>query len=127
MTSPPGTAAFRIRPDNPELIAASKVLFSYPFNDNTSEHTRWLIERKAHLKKEQGAGYFNEILNRVGIETALANRVAMPDYLDRKRFVWVPFVDSFLFPFDNTRITARNIDEQTYLYYAAGEKSCGAN
>jgi hypothetical protein len=115
MASPPGSAALRIRPENPELVAASKALFSYPFNDNSSEHSRWLIERKAQLKKEQGVRYFDEILNEVGIETALANRVAMPDYLDRKRFIWVPFVDSFLFPFDNTRITARNVDEQTYI------------
>ncbi len=45
----------------------------------------------------------------------LANRVAMPDYLDKKRFLWAFFVDSFLFPFDNRRILERNVDEQTYI------------
>jgi hypothetical protein len=39
----------------------------------------------------------------------------MPDYLDRKRFLWAFFVDSFLFPFDNTNIRMSNADEQVYM------------
>ena len=115
MASPPGTLPLRIRADNPELIAASKALFGYPYADFSPEHTRWLIERKAQLKREQGNQYFDHILDKVNIETAIANRVAMPSYLDRKRFLWAFFVDSFLFPFDNTNIQNRNADEQVYM------------
>jgi len=39
----------------------------------------------------------------------------MADYLDPKRFVWVFFSDSFMWPFDNQRETARNSDEQVYI------------
>ena len=115
MTSPPGSSPLRIRADNPELIAASKALFGYPYSDFSPEHSRWLVEQKARLKREQGKQYFNHILDKVGIETAIANRVAMPDYLDPKRFLWAFFVDSFLFPLDNTRIRERNADERVYI------------
>lgn len=115
MASPPGSAALRLRPENPELVAASKTLFAYPYDDYSPDHTRWLINKKSQLKQQQGKQYFNGILDRLGIETAIANRVAMPNYLDPKRFLWACFVDSFLFPFDNRRLRDSNVDEQTYL------------
>jgi uncharacterized protein len=115
MASPPGSTALRIRPENPELIAASKALFQYPYSDYSPEHTRWLIDRKAQLKREQGNQYFSHILDRLGIETAIANRVSMPRYLDNKRFFWAFFVDSFLFPFDNTQIKSQNGDQQVFI------------
>lgn len=115
MASPPGSSALRLRADNPELIAASKALFQYPYNDYSPEHASWLIEKKAELRRKEGSGYFDRIFDELGIETAVANRVAMPDYLDKKRFLWAFFVDSFLFPFDNSAIRERNVDEQTYM------------
>jgi uncharacterized protein len=115
MASPPGSAALRVRADNPELVAASKALFAYPYADFASAHAEWLVRRKADLKRGDGVRYFDNILDRVGIETAIANRVAMPAYLDRQRFLWAFFVDSFLFPFDNTRIREANVDEQVYI------------
>jgi len=39
----------------------------------------------------------------------------MADYLDPKRFPWVFFADSFMWPFNNQRETARNSDEQVYI------------
>lgn len=115
MASPPGSSALRLRAENPELVAASKALFQYPYNDYSPEHASWLIEKKAELRRKEGSGYFDRIFDELGIETAVANRVAMPDYLDRKRFLWAFFVDSFLFPFDNSSIRERNVDEQTYM------------
>jgi uncharacterized protein len=115
MAAPPGSAALRIRSDNPELIDASKALFQYPYSDFSPQHTRWLINRKAQWKREQGNHYFSRILDRLGIETAIANRVSMPAYLEKKRFLWAFFVDSFLFPFDNTNIKSQNADQQVYI------------
>ncbi len=115
MASPPGSSALRLRADNPELVAASKALFKYPYDDNSPEHMRWLVRKKAELRRTEGVEYFDRILDGLNIETVLANRVAMPDYLDKKRFLWAFFVDSFLFPLDNRRITERNVDEQTYI------------
>jgi hypothetical protein len=114
MAAPPGSDSFRIRADNPELLLASKALFGYPFSDLQPEHAKWLIAKKAELRAT-GTAYFNGILDQVGIEVSLANRVAMPPYLDPKRFRWVSFADSFLFPFDNRAVAARNPDQGVYI------------
>jgi len=55
------------------------------------------------------------ILDKLNTESSVANRAMMADYLDPKRFPWVFFVDSFLFPFNNQRETARNPDEEVYI------------
>ena len=39
----------------------------------------------------------------------------MSDYLDKKRFVWVFFADAFMWPFDNQKERARNIDQGVYI------------
>ena len=39
----------------------------------------------------------------------------MPDYLDPKRFPWVFFADSFMWPFNNEHETARNPDEGVFI------------
>jgi hypothetical protein len=113
---PPGSTPLRLRDDNPETSAAARVLFGFPFADMQGEHGKWLVEKKAALKQQYaGAAYFNTILDRLGIETSMANRVAMAGYLDPRRFKWVFFVDCFMFPFDNSALAARNTDEAVYM------------
>jgi hypothetical protein len=116
MTSPPGSTPLRLRADNPELIAASKDLFGYPYSDATPEHLQWLAKKKVELRQQQtGFAYFDGILDRLNVETAVANRVRLGPYLDPKRFRWVFFVDSLLFPFDNHSFVARNGDLAVYV------------
>ncbi len=115
MASPPGSAALRTRDTNPELVAASKALFGYPYNDLSPEHARWLVQKKAELKKAQGNAYFSNLLDKLNIEEGVANRAMMADYLDPKRFPWVFFADSFMWPFDNQRERVRNRDEEVYI------------
>jgi uncharacterized protein len=115
-STPAGSVPYRLRTGNPELIAASKDLFTYPYNDATPEHLQWLSKKKAELRQQQtGYAYFDGILDRLNIETAVANRVRMPAYLDPKRFRWVFFVDSLLFPFGNQNFIARNGDLALYV------------
>jgi hypothetical protein len=112
----PSHPPFRIRSGNPELIDAAKSLFSYPYSDDSPEHFKWLVAKKAEMRQNQpGYQYFDGILDKLNVETMMANRVAMPAYLDPKRFHWVFFVDSFLFPLDNSDLTERNIDEGVYI------------
>src|SRR6266436_9234667 len=115
MAAPPGSAALRERDTNPELVAAAKALFGYPYNDLSPEHAKWLVQKKAELKKSRGNQYFSDILDKLNIERGVANRAMMADYLDPKRFPWVFFADSFMWPFNNQRETARNSDEQVYI------------
>jgi uncharacterized protein len=115
MAAPPGSAPLRERDTNPELVAAAKALFKYPYDDLSPEHAQWLVNRKAELKKKQGTAYFSNILDQLNIEQGVANRAMMADYLDPKRFVWVFFADAFMWPFNNQKETARNADEQVYI------------
>ena len=113
---PPGSSPLRMREDNAEPVAAARALFGFPFPDLSGRHAKWLVDKKAALKGQfKGTQYFDHILDRVGIETSMANRVAMADYLDPSRFKWVFFVDCFMFPFDNLALAARNTDEAAYM------------
>jgi len=117
MAAPPdASSALRTRDDNPELVAASRALFGYPYNDFSPEHAKWLVDKKAELKKQlAGTAYFDSILDKLNTESSVANRAMMPDYLDPKRFAWVFFADSFLWPFNNERETGRNPDEGVFI------------
>jgi len=116
MAAPPGSAALRERDTNPELVAAAKALFGFPYNDFSGDHAKWLVQKKAELKKQYpGTAYFDMILDKVNIEQGVANRAMMANYLDPKRFVWVFFVDSFLYPFNNAQVTHRNPDQEVYI------------
>ena len=116
MASPPGSAAFRERDTNPELIAAAKVLWGYPYDDLSPEHAKWLVNKKAEMRKKySGTAYFDMLLDKLNIERSVANRAMMADYLDAKRFPWVFFADSFMWPFNNEKEKARNPDQQVYI------------
>src|SRR5439155_24492003 len=113
---PPGGTPLRMRDDNPETSAAARALFGFPFADMKGAHGQWLVDKKSALKKQYaGAKYFDEMLDRLGIETSMANRVAMAPYLDPARFKWVFFVDCFMFPFDNSALAPKNGDEAVYM------------
>ena len=116
MASPPEeSTVLRLRDTNPEFVAAAKALFGYPYDDFKPEHAKWLIDKKKNAEAASGTAYWNTILDKMNIETCLANRVALAPYLDPKRFHWVFFVDSFLFPFDNHEQAARNGDMGVYV------------
>jgi hypothetical protein len=117
MASAPDTSLpLRTRDDNPELIAAARALFGYPYDDLSPEHAKWLIAKKTALKKQYpGTAYFNLILDKINTESSVANRAMMANYLDPTRFPWVFFADSFMWPFNNERETARNPDEGVYI------------
>lgn len=117
MAAPPNmSVSERLRSDNPELIAASRDLFGYPYTDASPEHLKWLVERKAKLRSEStGTEYFDRILTKLNIEQALANRPSMAPYLNPAKFHWVFFTDSVFFPFDNRDLIARNGDQATYV------------
>jgi hypothetical protein len=116
MAAPPDESTIlRLSDTNPEFVAAAKSLFGYPYDDFMPEHAKWLIEKKKSAEAAGGTAYWDGILDKLKIETCLANRVALAPYLNPKRFHWVFFVDSFLFPFDNHEQAAENGDMAVYV------------
>ena len=112
---PDESSVLRLRETNPEFVAAAKSLFGYPYDDFQPEHAKWLIDKKKAAEKAGGTAYWDSILDKLNIETCLANRVALAPYLDPKRFHWVFFVDSFLYPFDNHDQAGKNPDLGVYI------------
>ena len=96
----------RERDTNPELVAAAKALFQLSLRRSLPRAREVAgARKKAELKKQQGTAYFSNLLDKLNIEQGVANRAMMADYLDPKRFVWVFFADSFMWPFDNEHET----------------------
>jgi uncharacterized protein len=116
MASPPDeSSVLRLRDDNPEFVTAAKSLFGYPYDDFKPEHAKWLVDRKRAAEKSGDPAYFDSILDKLNVETCLANRAFMAPYLDTKRFHWVFFGDSFFYPFDNHDQTASTPDNGVYI------------
>jgi hypothetical protein len=112
---PDESSVLRLHDGNLEFVAAAKSLFGYPYDDFKPEHAKWLIDKKKAAETSGSTAYWDSILDKLNIETCLANRVALAPYLDPKRFHWVFFVDSFLFALDNRDQTGKNPDMGVYI------------
>ncbi|HYL85586.1 MAG TPA: amidohydrolase family protein [Candidatus Angelobacter sp.] len=112
---PDESSVIRLREDNPEFVAGAKALFGYPYDDFKPEHAKWLIDKKKAAEASGTTAHWDSVLDKLNIETCLANRVSFAPYLNPKRFHWVFFVDSFLFPFNNRDQTGKNGDMGVYI------------
>ncbi len=112
---PDESSVLRLRDTNPEFVAGAKALFGYPYDDFQPEHAKWLIDKERAAEQAGGTAYWDSILDKLNIETCLANRVALAPYLNPKRFHWVFFVDSFLYPFNNRDQSGKNPDLGVYI------------
>jgi len=97
----PSGAPTMTRPDNPAFLKAWKELYGYAYDDVSPAHLRELAAAKEKIRKEQGEKFPTWVLDRLGIETMFANRIAMGPGLSPPRFRWVPYDDALLFPLNN--------------------------
>jgi predicted TIM-barrel fold metal-dependent hydrolase len=65
--------------------------------------------------EREGDGYPAWVLDRMGVEVMLADRVRMGRGVGAPRFRWVPYADALLFPLDNTQLAARNSDRKAFF------------
>ena len=56
--------------------------------------------------KEKGEQYPAWVLDQMGIEIMLANRVEMGSSIQPPRFRWVPYADALMFPLDTARLAS---------------------
>src|SRR4051812_48849915 len=78
-------------------------------------HTPFTAASKAAAKKEKGDQYPAWVLDQMGVEVMLANRVAMGTSIAPPRFRWVPYIDALMFPLDNGPLAARNPDRKAFF------------
>jgi predicted TIM-barrel fold metal-dependent hydrolase len=61
-----------------------------------------------------GAATPEKVLDQLGIDIMLANRVAMGPGLPAERFLWVPYADALMYPLSNASII-HNSDQQAFF------------
>jgi hypothetical protein len=103
------------RADNPQYIAAWKALYNYPYNDRSPEHVKELMQSKQKVVQEQGDNYPNWVLDQLGIESELANRVALGRGLQPPRFRWVPFDDALMYPLKTSALASETPDRKFFF------------
>jgi uncharacterized protein len=103
------------RASNPIYVKAWQVMFGYKYNDTSPEHVKELLAAKEAVQLREGANYPNWVLDQLGIETELANRVALGRGLAPPRFRWVSFDDTLLFPLDNSSLKAQSPDRKIFF------------
>ncbi len=105
----------RLRPDNPDWLAAYKALYRYPYADLSDAHMKELRGTMQRVAKEQGERFPAWVLDQVGTEVLFANRLAMGPGLTPPRFRWVSYVDALLLPL-STKAEAAVSPDREVLY-----------
>ena len=76
----------RQRPKSPTVTRAGAELYSGD---------------RAAAQKAHATDYATWVLDKIGVDIMLSNRVAMGSGLPSSRFLWVPFADALMYPLDN--------------------------
>lgn len=114
--------------DSPDALAAYKALYQYPHADLSQEHVSAWRGTLQGIIKAKGDGFPTWVLDQVGTEVLIANRIAMGPGLTPPRVRWASYVDALMLPLSNTAEAATSPDreklyplEGTLLkrYYAA--------
>ncbi len=111
----PTDAGLFFREDNPVYIKAWQTMFGYKYNDMSPEHVKELLAAKAKVKQREGENYLNWVLDQLGIETELANRITLGRGHQPPHFLWVPFDDILLFPLNNSSLAAQSPDRKIFF------------
>jgi len=101
-----------LRPDNPVWLAASKALYNYRHADFSDAHMKDLRASVQSVSKREGNNFPTWILDQVGTEVLLANRIEMGPGLPTPRFRWVSYVDALLLPLSNKAEAAMSPDRE---------------
>jgi hypothetical protein len=100
----------RARPENPEWIAGYRALYGYPYTDLLAPHLSELRATMQRVAKEQGDKFPEWVLDKIGTEVMVANRIAMGPGLAPPRFRWASYVDALLLPLSTRAERAGNGD-----------------
>jgi predicted TIM-barrel fold metal-dependent hydrolase len=115
-TMDPYTDPAGMRPNLPALHEAWQALFH--FNGTPpldADDLKQLEAAREATRQQQREAYATYILDRANIATELANRVAMGTGVQPPRFRWVPYVDTLLFPLDNSELAAATPDRKQFF------------
>jgi uncharacterized protein len=110
----PSTPTTVSRPENPQYLAAWKALYNYAYDDASPDHVKELVQARNKVMQDQGDNYPNWVLDQLGIEIELANRLALGRGLQPPRFRWVPFDDALMLPLKNSDLASETPDRKFF-------------
>ncbi|HWN81666.1 MAG TPA: hypothetical protein VNM87_06200 [Candidatus Udaeobacter sp.] len=116
----PFTVPVTLQPDHPNWLAAYKALYEYPHAEVSDAHLDELRATMGRVRDQQGERFPAWVLDKIGTEVMLANRVAMGPGLAAPRFRWVAFVDALMLPLSTRGEAAASPDRAKF--YPAEEK-----
>jgi predicted TIM-barrel fold metal-dependent hydrolase len=99
----PSSDPLFLRPGAPGVKEASRALFG--------------AGGKQQTMREKGDGYPAWVLDQMGVEVMIANRVRMGRGVQPPRFLWAPYADALLFPLNNAGLAAKNSDRKAFFAY----------
>jgi uncharacterized protein len=105
----PSSDPLYLRPGDEGVIEAHRALFAYPHRDARA--------KKQQVMQDKGDGYPAWVLDQMGVEVMVANRVRMGRGIQPQRFVWAPYADALMFPLNNSRLAEKNSDRKAFFGY----------
>jgi len=102
----PQSDPVNLRPNAPSIADAWLALYDAGHVDQA---------RKQSVMHQKGDAYPERVLDRMGVDVMLANRVSMGPTIQPPRFRWVPYADALIFPLDNTALGAVNSDRKSFF------------
>jgi predicted TIM-barrel fold metal-dependent hydrolase len=111
----PQSDPVHLRATDPGVLAAWRALWNYPYDEITPQHIAEWKEHKARIIQDKKDAYPAWILEKLGIDIMLANRVHMGPSIQPPHFRWVPYADALLFPLDNSGLAQANSDRRAFF------------
>jgi len=94
----PADSPMRLRPESPTWLAAYRALYGYKYGDLSEPHMKELRATMKRVASEQGNHFPEWVLDRIGTEVMVGNRIAMGPGLAPPRFRWASYVDALMLP-----------------------------
>jgi predicted TIM-barrel fold metal-dependent hydrolase len=101
----PQSDPVNLRPNAPSIADAWRALYGAGVDR----------QRKQTVMQQKGGAYPEWVLDQMGVEVMLANRVSMGPTIQPPRFRWVPYADALIFPLDNSKLAAVNSDRKSFF------------
>ncbi len=112
----PETDPLAWRPDFPPLAEAWAALWGFKGRAPLDAQGQAQLEAaRTRVRTREGAGFPAWVLNKAGIGTMVANRVALGPGLAPPRFLWVPYDDALLFPLSNRGLAGQSPDRAQFF------------
>jgi predicted TIM-barrel fold metal-dependent hydrolase len=105
-------------------VDALKALFGYTKDDVTEADLPELEQLHKEFWEPGNVESFNKAMDICGIDKVFSNLATLGDDLDPKRFLWIPFVDALIYPFDASKVKSISpfFKQAQNRFYSEGKK-----